>query len=587
MQAKLQAAPSFFTAGNDVKTKVFSSLYRCGGNLLYLNIEEMIALRVFRAMGSDGLEVGNVHTFCKTIVALQRKVKEYERHHNMQRTHYRRTFILLLLDVLLLLLSFYISCVLFKATSVVEYMYNYRVALVAFSIILTSVSYRYRKYFFESYSTLRISINVLKSHLSAFAMATMCMYLIGDVHYSRLLVLSTIAGVTVFNLLTYNLWAALKRTKVIPEDILTPKAVRQELASEHEPVDPLVQQIVKEAVLHETSPVVLSFLEEQVNLYSTKTSVMYAEKLFPIRKLPSDVYSCIVNLARMNDVRFINKFFETANAKLSEGGLFVCRAETLEQYKVRMMNKYPLGINYIVYAADFIVKRVMPILGITQGLFFTLTKGKNRVLSLAELLGRLYSCGFAVLSETQIEGLTVVVAQKKREPYFDTDPTYGPLIRLVRVGKGGQLIKVYKFRTMHPYSEYLQEYVYQKHNLQDGGKFKDDFRVSTVGRIMRKLWIDEWPMFVNLFKGEMKLVGVRPLSRHYFGLYTPEMQARRIGYKPGLVPPFYVDNPRTLDEIMDSERRYFDLYDKHPFRTDVSYFFRSVYNIVFKKLRSK
>ena len=136
------------------------------------------------------------------------------------------------------------------------------------------------------------------------------------------------------------------------------------------------------------------------------------------------------------------------------------------------------------------------------------------------------------------------------------------------------------------YSEFLQEYIYQKHNLQDGGKFKDDFRVSTLGRIMRKLWIDELPMFINLLKGEMKLVGVRPLSRHYFSLYSTEMQERRINYKPGLVPPFYVDNPRTLDEIMDSERRYFDLYDKHPFRTDVKYLFKSIYNIVFKKMRS-
>lgn len=507
----------------------------------------------------------------------------------MQALSFRRTVIMLLLDVLLLLLSFYVSCKLFKAVDVAEYLYNYRVALVAFAVILTASSYRCKKYTFESYSALRISMRVIQSHIISFALATMCMYLIGDIRYSRVLVLSTIAGVTLFDLFVYNLWAGLKRANVIPENIMIPRAVRRELSHEPdaEPIDPLVQQFVKEAVLNESSPAVLSFLEANTNLYSAKTSVMYAEKLFNIKKLPQGIYSCVVNLARLNDVRFINKFLEDVNSKIPMGGLLVCQAETQEQRKVRLLNKYPPGINYIFYAINSFYRRVMPILSLTQGFYFWLSKGKNRVLSKAELLGRIYSCGFAVRLEEQIDGRTFVVAEKTREPFYEMAPTYGPLIRLVRVGKGGKLIKVYKIRTMHPYSEFLQEYIYEKHNLQDGGKFKDDFRVSTLGAIMRKLWIDELPMFLNLFKGEMKLVGVRPLSRHYFSLYTPEMQERRINYKPGLVPPFYVDNPKTLEEIMASEARYFDQYDKHPFRTDVSYLFRSVYNIVFKKLRSK
>ena len=42
---------------------------------------------------------------------------------------------------------------------------------------------------------------------------------------------------------------------------------------------------------------------------------------------------------------------------------------------------------------------------------------------------------------------------------FDNNPTYGPFIKLNRVGKNGKIIKVYKLRTMHPYSEYLQKFV--------------------------------------------------------------------------------------------------------------------------------
>ena len=54
----------------------------------------------------------------------------------------------------------------------------------------------------------------------------------------------------------------------------------------------------------------------------------------------------------------------------------------------------------------------------------------------------------------------------------------------------------------------------------------------------------------------MKLVGVRPLSQHYFSLYTKELQDKRILCKPGLVPPYYADMPKNLDEIIASEMRY-------------------------------
>jgi lipopolysaccharide/colanic/teichoic acid biosynthesis glycosyltransferase len=139
---------------------------------------------------------------------------------------------------------------------------------------------------------------------------------------------------------------------------------------------------------------------------------------------------------------------------------------------------------------------------------------------------------------------------------------------------------------MHAYSEYLQAYVFQLNNLQEGGKFSNDFRVTTLGRIFRKLWIDELPMLINLLRGDLKVVGVRPLSQHYFNLYSRELQEKRIKYKPGLVPPFYADLPKTLQEIMDSEMKYLEQYEQHPIITDIKYFFKAFYNIIFKRARS-
>jgi lipopolysaccharide/colanic/teichoic acid biosynthesis glycosyltransferase len=93
-------------------------------------------------------------------------------------------------------------------------------------------------------------------------------------------------------------------------------------------------------------------------------------------------------------------------------------------------------------------------------------------------------------------------------------------------------------------------------------------------------------MIYNLLKGDMKLVGVRPLSEHFFGLYPLEMQILRTNTKPGLVPPFYADMPKTLQEVIESERKYLEAYAKKPIRTDFRYFFLAVNNIFFKNARS-
>jgi lipopolysaccharide/colanic/teichoic acid biosynthesis glycosyltransferase len=155
-----------------------------------------------------------------------------------------------------------------------------------------------------------------------------------------------------------------------------------------------------------------------------------------------------------------------------------------------------------------------------------------------------------------------------------------------RLGKNNKLITVYKIRTMHPYAEYLQSYVFENNNLRDGGKFKDDYRITSWGKLFRKLWIDELPMAINFFKGEIKLVGVRPLSQHYLSLYSEELKQKRLLIKPGLIPPFYADLPVSLEDIMASESTYIDRYLSSPFKTDISYLMKSLKNILLKNVRS-
>jgi hypothetical protein len=236
---------------------------------------------------------------------------------------------------------------------------------------------------------------------------------------------------------------------------------------------------------------------------------------------------------------------------------------------------------------DFIINRIFPKIQLTQDLYFSYTKGADRALSKAEVLGRLYSCGFELVNSTFINNRFVFCVKKIKNPLYDNNPTYGPFVALRRVGKGKNIVGIYKLRTMYPYSEYIQKYVYELQGTANGDKAENDFRITTWGHFFRRFWFDELPMFINLAKGDVKIVGVRPLSRTKFETYPIELQEKRTKTKPGLVPPFYADMPQTQQELFDSEDRYLDAYFKSPFRTDFKYFWKALYNIVIKKARSK
>lgn len=340
----------------------------------------------------------------------------------------------------------------------------------------------------------------------------------------------------------------------------------------------LMRQIGKEPI---------EFISKHINLSDNSTHLTKTSIKFNIDKIPRGQYRNIINLKKINTIRRINKFFNSISNKIPKGGLFVGVVETYVTRKKRLLRKYWFPFNWIYYTFDVIFTRVFPKVPVTKQIYFYITKGRNRVLSRAETYGRLYSCGFEMVEAKDIGDVQYIIFRKFREPLYDNNPTYGPFITLNRYGKGGKLFKVYKLRTMHAYSEYLQDYVYQLNKLAEGGKLKDDFRVTTEGRFFRKFWLDELPMLINLVKGEMKVVGVRPLSRQYFSLYSEELRQKRIKFKPGLIPPFYADMPKTLDEIMESEMRYLEAYEKHPIRTDIQYFFKAMTNIFLKKARSK
>ena len=329
----------------------------------------------------------------------------------------------------------------------------------------------------------------------------------------------------------------------------------------------------------------LKFISEYVKINSSKIFYLNGGKK-GLANFCDKKQNTILNTKKVNDIRYINKFFELVNETLPKNGLFIGKVEILSNRKRIIYKIYPPLISKIVYFFDYVFNRFLPKIIFIKKIYFLITRGKGRVISKAECFGRLYSCGFEIINEKNIGKNQYFIAKKIKAPFYDKNPTYGPLIFLKRIGKNEKIFNVYKFRTMHPFSEYLQEYIFDKNNLKSGGKIKNDFRISSEGKILRKFWIDEIPMFINVLKGDMKLVGVRPLSLHYFNLYDNDLKKLRTKYKPGLIPPFYAHLPKTFKDIMDSERKYLIEYSKSPFKTDLKYFWLSFKNIIFNNARS-
>lgn len=146
---------------------------------------------------------------------------------------------------------------------------------------------------------------------------------------------------------------------------------------------------------------------------------------------------------------------------------------------------------------------------------------------------------------------------------------------------------MYKFRTMHPFSEYLQDYVLKQNGYAASGKPAADFRLTPWGRIFRKYWLDELPQLINILKGEMKLVGVRPVTRRYFEDISPKLRELRIKQKPGCIPPYVaLDRGADVKSVQEAEMDYLREKVRRPYTTDTRYFLRAIFNILVRRKRS-
>ncbi len=139
----------------------------------------------------------------------------------------------------------------------------------------------------------------------------------------------------------------------------------------------------------------------------------------------------------------------------------------------------------------------------------------------------------------------------------------GPIIfKQTRVGQNGRTFKIYKFRSMYIDAEERKKELMAQNEIEGGVMFKmkDDPRITRVGKIIRKLSIDELPQFFNVFLGSMSLVGTRPPTIDEVEKYKRN-QWRRISIKPGLTGMWQVNGRSSIqsfDEIVELDVEYID-----------------------------
>ena len=153
----------------------------------------------------------------------------------------------------------------------------------------------------------------------------------------------------------------------------------------------------------------------------------------------------------------------------------------------------------------------------------------------------------------------------------------GPVFfKHTRIGKDGKIIKIYKFRSMVENAEDLIKKFTpeQMKEYQENYKLSNDPRITKVGKILRKTSLDELPQLINILKGDLSIIGPRPVVAEELKKYGTNIK-KFLSVTPGLTG-YWAANGRSCTSY--EQRMQMELFyiDNLSFKLDVKVFFKTI-----------
>lgn len=165
----------------------------------------------------------------------------------------------------------------------------------------------------------------------------------------------------------------------------------------------------------------------------------------------------------------------------------------------------------------------------------------------------LFSAGVIALSILPGAALSAVIAiQSRGYPFYTQE----------RVGKGGKLFQLYKFRSMVADADCVEKYLSPEQLKQWDleRKVDDDPRITVVGQFMRKTSIDELPQFINVLKGDMSIIGPRAITKHELDMWFTEAQKKALLSVPQGITGWWQVQRRNEATFESGERQELELW---------------------------
>ena len=292
-----------------------------------------------------------------------------------------------LIDTVLVIVSFLTAISIiyeFPSNNIDPFLWDSFIIFLSIWILVSHFSQKFRIGKHNPYKEILASI--LISNFIVLSLISLLLLIFSQLKYPVLLIFGTILFTTLMEMILSYLYYSLMHSDFLQEWIgpeyingngKNGKPIRKENGFQNSsfPQEILNEQIskdfltLKKSITEESGDRVAQWLTHQIEIANPRTLLISTETRFNLDNQPENFFSTIVNLARINNIQRINKFFESVNSKLPVGGVFIGCGETYLLRKRRIFKKYPPLLNYFIYSIDFILNRVCPKVKLTRKFF--------------------------------------------------------------------------------------------------------------------------------------------------------------------------------------------------------------------------